>query len=210
MQFNYGSLNNPNPLFSCYVSANQSPVYLYVKEESTTNVTQTIALAAGQNWVSFNVETDLATLQTALTDVLGTTGVTIQIKSQLQYAKINRGRWIGSLTELDVAQMYVITVSSDCEIQLEGMPVDPAEHSVTFTGTSWIAYPLLVNMTLTDAFNGFAVTGDGINGQTQSAKVVRNRWTGNLNNIGLEPGKGYKYTSGVAGERTLVFPTSAK
>ena len=106
--------------------------------------------------------------------------------------------------------MYVITVSSDCEIQLEGMPVDPAEHSVTFTGTSWIAYPLLVNMTLTDAFNGFAVTGDGINGQTQSAKVVRNRWTGNLNNIGLEPGKGYKYTSGVAGERTLVFPTSAK
>ena len=175
-----------------------------------TNVTQTIALAAGQNWVSFNVETDLATLQTALTDVLGTTGVTIQIKSQLQYAKINRGRWIGSLTELDVAQMYVITVSSDCEIQLEGMPVDPAEHSVTFTGTSWIAYPLLVNMTLTDAFNGFAVTGDGINGQTQSAKVVRNRWTGNLNNIGLEPGKGYKYTSGVAGERTLVFPTSAK
>jgi len=175
-----------------------------------TNMTQTIALAAGQNWVSFNVETDLATLQTALTDVLGTTGVTIQIKSQLQYAKINRGRWIGSLTELDVAQMYVITVSSDCEIQLEGMPVDPAEHSVTFTGTSWIAYPLLVNMTLTDAFNGFAVTGDGINGQTQSAKVVRNRWTGNLNNIGLEPGKGYKYTSGVAGERTLVFPTSAK
>ena len=175
-----------------------------------TNMTQTIALAAGQNWVSFNVETDLATLQTALTDVLGTTGVTIQIKSQLQYAKINRGRWTGNLTELNVAQMYVITVSSDCEIQLEGMPVDPAEHSVTFTGTSWIAYPLLVNMTLTDAFNGFAVTGDGINGQTQSAKVVRNRWTGNLNNIGLEPGKGYKYTSGVAGERTLVFPTSAK
>ena len=179
-----------------------------VSEEPMTTLTQTIALAAGQNWVSFNVETDLATLQTALTDVLGTTGVTIQIKSQLQSTKINRGRWTGTLTELDVAQMYVITVSSDCEIALEGMPVDPAEHTVTFTGTAWIAYPLLVDMSLTDAFAGFAVNNDNVNSQTLSAKVTRNRWTGQLTT--LEPGHGYKYTSGVEGTRELTFPTVAK
>ncbi|MBP5798077.1 MAG: hypothetical protein J6W26_07400, partial [Bacteroidales bacterium] len=61
MQFNY---NGGNPLFSCYASASQKPVYLFVKEEASE--AQTIELAAGWNWVSISKEITMADLKAAI------------------------------------------------------------------------------------------------------------------------------------------------
>ena len=205
--------NSNNTLFSCYSSASQSPVYFYVKDETPSTLTQTIALTAGTNWFSTYVDITLADLQTALTDVLGTgSNVSITIKSQTRNSKLTRGRWTGTLTAeyFDLGNMYTITVNSDCEITLEGMPVNPADHPVTILGngnTNWIAFPISETMTPTDAFAGFAVNGDALKSKLQNATYTRGRWNGALQM--LVPGQGYIYKSATnAADRTFTYPTS--
>jgi hypothetical protein len=183
-----------------------SDIITFTTLEQTT-VTQTIALAAGTNWVSFNVEITIDDLKAAL--VAASPGNTITIKSQTQKTTYNpnNGRWTGRLTALDVTQMYKITVSTACEITLEAMPVDIANHVITITpGANYIAYPLNTSKTPQEVFSGFAIAGDMVKSQTQKKQYNANgRWTGQLSN--LEPGHGYVYVSNSTETRTFTFPT---
>ena len=105
--------------------------------------------------------------------------------------------------------MYKIQVAAACEITLEGMPVNPAEHPVTITnGINWIAFPLNANMTLTEAFAGFAVSGDMVRSQSDGSATYTGIWRGSLNT--LVPGQGYIYKSAATGTRTFTFPIVAK
>ena len=173
-----------------------------------TTVTQTVALAAGVNWVSFYVETDLDALKAALVAAMPVSGVTIAAKDDGQ-TFYNGTRWRGALASLDMAQMYRITVPAACEIVVEGMPVDPSSHPITIkSGLNWIGYPFMESMTITDAFAGFAVSGDEVRAKDDGiAKYVGTRWRGALTN--LVPGQGYIYNSAVSGNRTFTFPTSS-
>lgn len=203
MQFNY---SGGNPLFNCYNTASQSPVYLYVKDEEAT-VTQTIALNAGWNWVSFNVEVTLDDVKAALVDSLS--GSIVTIKSQNDGLTIFNGtRWRGALSSLDVTQMYKIKVDTSCEIMLEGKPINPVEHPITIRrGVNWIGFPLSQSMTLSDVFGSFAVNGDRIASKTQNI-VYNGGWRGQLTT--LEPGQGYVYTSNQVDDRVFVFPSNTK
>ncbi len=175
-----------------------------------TTVTQTLALASGTNWVSFYVDVTLNDLKTALVAALPSgNSTTITIKSQTQNVKYVRGRWSGQLTALDMAQMYLITVSEDCEIAFEGMPIDPSELVATINpGTNWIAFPYYEAMTVTDFFAGFPINNDVVKSQLQNSKYLRGRWSGQLTT--LEPGKGYIYNSVDTNPRTFAFPTLSK
>ena len=168
--------------------------------------TQEIALAAGTNWVSFNVETNLNDLKAALV-ATGNTAITIQGQSQNATYNPNNGRWTGQLRVLDLSQMYKIKVADACEITLEGTPVDPSMYPVTIApGVNYIAYPFNTNMTVTDAFAGFGVNGDVVQSQLQNANFNGSRWIGQLRN--LEPGKGYVYKSASTETRVFNYPTS--
>ena len=169
-----------------------------------TNVVQTIALAEGQNWFSTRVDITLDDLKAALVAAAPGTAITIQSQTLNTTYNPANGRWTGRLTSLDVTQMYVIIVATDCEMTLEGMPVDPATHPITIeSGVNWIAYPLGENMTLTEAFAGFAVNGDVVQSQTNNASYIRNRWQGQLTE--LVPGQGYIYDSSTSESRTFTF-----
>ena len=188
---------------------NWSSEYLFITGEQT-NVTQTIALAEGTSFVSFYVDITLNDLKAALVAALpsGNT-TTITIFSQTQSLKYSRGRWTGQLAALDMTQSYRIKVSSDCEITLEGMPIDPSTLTVTIApGKNFIAFPFNTSMTLTNCFAGFAINNDQVLSQTQSAKYNRGRWAGSLST--LEPGQGYKYNSADTSTRTFTFPAAAK
>ena len=106
--------------------------------------------------------------------------------------------------------MYIIKVSSACEITLEGMPVDPAELTVTINpGTNWIAYPYNTNMSVTDFFAGFSpMNNDQVKSQNGNARYKLNTWNGKLTT--LEHGQGYIYKSASTEARTFTFPISAK
>ena len=182
-------------------------VVFFTMEEPTA--VQTLNLSAGVNWVSFYVETTLDDLKTALLSALNNASG-IKITSQNNgYTNWNGRSWRGSLNPFDVSQMYVIELPSACEISLEAMPIDPAEHPITLVnGPNWIGFPLLESMTLTNAFTGFAVNGDKVTSLSNGFANYRGSWRGGLTT--LQPGQGYKYEVTTTGQRTFVFPTGAK
>ena len=172
-----------------------------------TTVTQTLALGAGVNYVSFYVETTLDDLKAALVEVSPSASIMIQGKNQNTTYNPNNHRWTGQLRALDLAQMYKIKIAVDCEIVLEGMLVNPEDHPITIAnGVNYIAYPFNTTMTVTEAFAGFAVKNDQVQSKGQNANYNGSRWTGQLRN--LEPGQGYIYKSASTETRTFIFPLS--
>ena len=191
-----------------YLTYDGSEDFLGFAGSAPATVATTFTLAAGDNLVSFNNDATLDDLKSALVAALpGVNGIVINSQSE-GWAVLDNGQWRGSLGSLDATQMYMISVPSDCEITLEGMPVDPSEHAVTIcNGFTWLGYQLSENMTPTNAFAGFAVIDDKIMSQTAIASYNRGRWSGALST--LEPGKGYIYLSTSSENRTLVFPSAA-
>ena len=229
---NTGSTINTNVEFLSYTATGyQSAFYFagstnvdpttntsYTAPERTKNqirvlkqrsVTQTLNLASGVNWVSFYVETDLDAVKAALVDAMPVNGVTIAAQDGGQ-TFYNGSRWRGALGSLDMAQMYRITVPAACEIVLEGMPINPADHPITIkNGLNWIGYPFMEEMTLLDAFAGFAVRLDEVRAKDEGVATYNGtRWRGALTT--LLPGMGYIYNSASTENRTFVFPTGAK
>ena len=183
---------------------------VFFSTTESTNETQTIALSAGANWFSTNLEITLDDLKAALVAALP--GTNIVIKSKTQNAKYNGTTWRGDLT-WDLSKMYLITVENACEITLEGEPINPADHPATILSgqSNWIAFPVNEEMTLSEAFANFnAISGDVIKSKTGNARYTGTMWRASGLDI-LEPGKGYLFNSATTTEsRTLVFPSSAK
>ena len=167
---------------------------------------QTITLASGVNWVSFDVETTLDDLKAVL---VATGGTNIVIKAKNSSTTWNGYRWLGALNGFNVNQMFMIILQSGCEITLQGMPMAPGAHPVTISnGTNWIGFPLNESMTLTEAFAGFPANQDVVKSKTASATWNGHRWVGQLTN--LVPGQGYIYQSKASGNKTFTFPTGEK
>ena len=183
--------------------------FAFYKKTTDSTTSQTVVLVSGANWFSANVEITLTDLQNALTEALPNTSITIKASGSSTSYKPNMHRWVGQLNEnlFSVAQLYLITVTADAEITLEGTRINPAELPITIVkGTNWIAYPLSESMSLDDAFAGFAANGDVVKSQNSSARRVGSRWIGQLTE--LTPGQGYLFTSNQNNNRTLIFPTS--
>ena len=174
-------------------------------ETSVPQVQQTVELSQGWNWFSSNVEITLDDLKAALVEVLPGTSITIKSRTQNVAYNPNNHRWTGQLNSFDVIQMYMIYVNTDCEITLTGMPINPAEHPVTInSGSNWIAFPLGESMSLSDAFEGFAVNGDKVKSRNSNSQYIRNHWSGGVTT--LVPGQGYMYISNTQETRTFTFP----
>ena len=176
------------------------------------SVTQTIALSAGTNWVSVNVEVTLDDLKAALLEALpSAAGNAIKITSQNNGKATWNGRmWTGQMRALDVTQMYKITVPSASEITLQGTPVNPAEHPVTIVpGANWMGYQLQEGSTVTNIFAGFPTNSDAITSEANGKAIWNGRmWTGGLRS--LVPGEGFIYNSVATEDRVFTFPTNAK
>ncbi|MBR4146673.1 MAG: M6 family metalloprotease domain-containing protein [Bacteroidales bacterium] len=187
----------------------KNQIKLSIQVSSTRS--QTIALSAGANWFSTYVDITLDDLKAALVEALPN-ATNIVIKSKTQNAKYNGTTWRGDLT-WDLSKMYLITVESDCEITLEGVPINPADHPATILSgqTNWIAFPVHGEMTLSEAFANFnAIDGDVIKSKTGNARYTGTSWRASGLTT-LEPGKGYLFNSATTTEsRTLVFPSGAK
>ena len=174
------------------------------------SIMQAIALSAGPNWFSTYVDITLDDLKAALVSEAPSNS-TITIKSATQNIVYSRGRWNGTL-DWDVAKMYIIIVPTDCQISLEGMLLNPAEHPITIAGNgspTWIGFPFSNTMTVTDAFDGFAVNNDIIKSSNSNSQYSRGRWNGSVTN--LEPGHGYIYVSAPgSADRVLIYQSSKK
>ena len=170
-------------------------------------IDQITNLVAGWNWWSTHIEVTMDELKAALVDALPGTPITIssQNNGSTTYTGLT---WRGNLKTLDVTQMYKIKVVFNCQFVLTGAPLNPAKHSITIhNGANWIGFPLGANMSLNNAFAGFAVSGDLVKSKDKSASFT-NQWRGTFNT--LVPGQGYIYKSNKQYDRTLTFPSGAK
>ena len=157
--------------------------------------------------MSFNIDITLDDLKAALVAALPDNSIVIKSKTQQTTFNPSNHRWRGNFSFVDLAQMYMINVPEDCEIILEGMPIDPAELPVTISNEhdNWIGFPLSDPTLVSDAFAGLAEDGDIIQSQTAFAVYTYGIWRGTLTT--LEPGQGYIYKSNTNEERTFVFPS---
>jgi hypothetical protein len=167
--------------------------------------TQTIELTQGWNWCSFNVDVTLDDLKAALVEALpGVIGM--QINAKGAYTTYNGSNWRGTLNTLDVAQMYKINPSNSCEIILTGVSLNPSEHPVIIrNGVNWIGFPLNESMSVSNAFAGFAVSGDMVKSKDAFSSYNGRTWRGSFP---MEPGQGYIYRSNAQEDKTFTYPTS--
>ena len=178
--------------------------------EGPAAVTQTMALSAGWNWFStyLEVENPVTMLQ-AVEASLGGNGVEIR-NSHTNTEYDSEWGWWGDLDEEGMTneQMYKILVSSPCTIILEGTPANPAEHPITINpGWNWIGFPSGTQISLENAFAGFAQEGDRI--RNSGAQIEYDPdwgWFGDFET--LVPGQGYMYYSASNTPRTLLFPSA--
>ena len=203
-------------MIRAYVEETSAEVFWSDCIEKQSTVQQFIVLNAGWNWVSANVEITLADLQDALVAAYPNAGInSLIIKSNGNGQTAwnpTANRWVGGLNTMDLTQMYMVKVANAGEITLQGLPINPTGHPVTIAnGNNWIAFPLSGNMTVTEAFEEFPANGDVVksnNGGQATWNSNANKWIGGLTT--LEPGKGYIYNSKATGNKTFVFPLSAK
>ena len=172
-------------------------------------VTQTVNLNQGWNWFSSNVEITLDSLKVALVTALPDTSIIIKSRTQNTAYNPGTNQWRGTLTSFDVTQMYMVYVSTECEITLTGMPINPTEHPVIISnGSNWIAFPFGESMTVSNAFAGFAVEGDKVKSRNNNTQYTGGLWRGQLTR--LVPGQGYIYISNTQETRMFTFPLSTK
>jgi PKD repeat protein len=194
--------NNPNDVLSV-----KNHIRLGI--ESDVEEEQTITFVQGLNWWSTNLDITLDQLKDAIATALGNTG-TATIKSHGYTINYANGQWRPADMPFDIRNMFKIQVSTNCEITLTGVPVDPAAYEITIVyGNNEIGYLCGESMSVSDAFSGLnPVVGDVVKSKTSSTTYYSNGWRGSLGT--LEPGQGYIYQSKATGEKTFTFPANAK
>ena len=197
----------PCGCLAAYRSAPGWKLFTNIQEDCSQN--QIVQLVAGINWFSSNVEITLDDLEAALVEALPETAIKIKGKDNNTAYNPNTHRWNGTLT-WDLSQMYKIQTAADCEITLQGLPINPAELPITIvSGANWIAFPLNESMSLTTAFAGFAINNDVIKSKGGTSQYKNGRWMG-TSLTELQPGQGYIYKTAATGTRTFTYPTNAK
>lgn len=166
-------------------------------------------LKEGWNWYSTYIDVRRDKGYEKLTDGLDTNGVVI--KSQTHFATYYGGynTWDGSLTEVDNKNMYMIDMSSEHYLMMDGSISNVSQTSMTLKpGWNWISYPINKTQTLTRSLQNFTPKdGDYFKSQTGYATYYEGYgWDGSL--LSLEPGQGYMYMNSDTVEKTLTYSKS--
>ena len=189
----------------------------YVEEVDTSiswsnRIGKPIVLNEGWNWFSSFVEIDnpTAALQ-MLEEALGENGLTIQ--SVDEYTTYEDGEWgaMGDLEEIENRQLYMIKVSTDCEVELQGVSAIPSDYTITISqGWNWIGFPSAEVISIEDAFADFeAEDGDMILSADEYTTFEDGDWgvMGDLEE--MTPGQGYMYYSASDEVKYLVIQAGA-
>ncbi len=166
-------------------------------------------LKEGWNWYSTYIDFRRDNGFEKLTDGLDTNGEVI--KSQTQFVTYYDGydTWDGSLTEIDNKNMYMIDMSTEHYLMMEGVISNVSQTSMTLKpGWNWISYPIDKTQTLTRSLKDFTPKdGDYFKSQTGYATYYEGYgWDGSL--LSLEPGQGYMYMNNDTVEKTLTYSKS--
>lgn len=178
-----------------------------VEQKKIYDSNQTMTLNEGWNWVStyldINGNDGLNRIQKALGENAQ------QIKSQLSFSSYNDGNWYGLMESASTEEMYMIMMSEETQMSINGNLVDPAEHPITLQNNwTWFGYILNEDMSLEDGLANFTPnTGDYIKSQLGFNTYYNGSWYGETE-LSFEVGKGYMYQNTSGAAKTLVYPSN--
>ena len=185
-------------------------LYLYLDDFSFTvpDITQTIELVEGWNWVSTYIDMNAVDGMAMLLEGLGDHAT--QIVTYDDSAEYFDGVWYwGSGEEnkqLTNSEMIMIEVVDDCTVTLEGPVVGEVEITIN-PEWNWIGYPIDTELDFTEAMSAFnAEDEDSFNGFGATNDYF-GEWYNTFET--LVPGQGYMYFSNSNEPKTLVFQTGA-
>ena len=178
-----------------------------------STVTQTIELVEGWNWFSTYVELDdPVELLNMLEEGMGDSGIQIENVIDGINMNVGDGYWAGDLdgTGLLNEHMYMIEVSEDITVELQGPATNPESHEITlYPGDfSWIGFPCAEEVDVNVALAGLeAEEGDYIENNELGIIYYYGEWMGDFDT--MIPGRGYMYYSNSTQPKTLIFSTTS-
>jgi len=170
----------------------------------TDQVTQQISLDEGWTWFSTNVNGGKISLLGQFKQNIGSDGV--MLKGHDKY--IQPPYWVGTLSEINNEDMYMVNTSTAHTLSFKAFPIDPAITPIVLqNGWNWIGYTPQASLSLNEALAGLnPQDGDQIKSRTDYSTYTNGQgWVGNLST--MNPGEGYKYYS--AATQTLIYPAPA-
>ena len=157
---------------------------------------QNINLAAGWNWISFNLaNADLADVNATLANGQWTADDVVKSEEYFDSYSAAQGRWTGLLSAnggFGNTSLYQLRSSSAQVLSVSGTVISPDTVPIAVRGGRWnyIGYLPDANYTVTEALAGYeAREGDIIKSQGSFAVYSDNGWIGNLTY--LEANRGY-------------------
>jgi len=181
-----------------------SPVLLTTDDKAE----QTIAMEKGWNWISFNVMDNEASLNDYLQHFVKDVSI---IKSQSAFAQVDtvRGKFVGSLRQIDVTRSYHVNALREADDVVAGELVNTLTTPITLGANrwTWIAYLPQMSLDLNTALSNLTPTiGDIIKGRKGFATWDGYQWIGSL--TALTPGQGYMYFNANTTTQTLYYPST--
>jgi len=170
--------------------------------EYVSDVSQSITLHPGWNWISFNVLPADRSLSSIFSGILGQVE---QVRTQTQSALRLNGNWMGDLINMDEIQngkMYKVRVNSTCTLTVTGSRIASATPIALVSGWNWVAFYPVSPLPIGQALASISGQVQQAKSQTQSAIYNTGSWLGDL--AQLEPGKGY--TILMSGTGALAYP----
>ena len=158
--------------------------FTHVKDSEwySSDITITLALAKGWNWVSHNLAENVSRSRfTSYANV---------IEGQTELLRHEGDAWTGTLESLTPAAGYKVAMTQPADIILRGNLFDPDGEVSVNAGWNWIGFPLYNSTHLETALTNYAAAeGDVIIGLEGIATYEDGTWGGTLTS--LEPGQSY-------------------
>jgi|GEM_PF-6865953 len=153
------------------------------------DITQTLSLTAGWNWISFRVLPADRSLDSVFASIIGNVE---QVKTQSQSALRVSGNWVGDLANLNGIQqgaMYKVRVSQNCTLTISGPQLAVTTPIALATGWNWIAYLPAQTRVFQTALQSILSQAQQVKSQGQSAIYSGGQWFGDLTQ--MDAGLGY-------------------
>lgn len=178
-----------------------------VEKQKIYDSNQTTTLSEGWNWYSTYLDISGNDGLKRIQNALGSNAE--QIKSQLAFSTYSSGGWFGLMETASTEEMYMIRMSEEAQMSINGNLVDAAEHPITLENNwTWFGYILNENMSLQDGFANFTPNnGDYIKSQAGFNTYYDGNWYGETE-LSFEVGEGYMYNNTSGSAKTFVYPSN--
>ena len=170
---------------------------------------QTLALRSGWNWISSSIASENPTIIAQMQTGLGSAGIKIKDRTTFVQYEQSTNEWLGTLDSISVKSAYLVNVSRNVSLPIQGTQAAPNTPIAINEGWNWIGYIPQVSLPVKDALAGIeAKVGDIIKGQNSFAEYIGSGvWIGTL--TFMQPGSGYMYRSNNKDTIPLIYPSLA-